>query len=128
MIASPDMVAIALLVADERITDVVGPRVSTDLQPGGPAIRVTLLPGRVTGSSDWEWSATVQVECWAEDQGQAADLAALLRSVWPCSTGRHVRRMGYVSGTWLESGPFWMPDPETRTPRYVLTLGLACHE
>ena len=118
----------ALLVADD-ITDVVGPRVSFDLQPGGPAIRVTLLPGRVTGSSDWEWSATVQVECWAEDQGQAADLAALLRSVWPCSTGRKLRRLGYVSGTWLRigavlvAGPGHAPTPLCADARAGLPVG-----
>lgn len=128
MITAPDMVAVALLAADEDIATLTGGRISTDLQPGGPAIRLTLLPG-ATANPDWEWVGVLDCECWADDQADAADLAAAVRAAWPDHTGRALPQLtAWVSGTWITRDPTWLPDPDDASPRYVLGLGVAVHE
>ena len=125
MIPSPDRVAIAILAASPDLAALHGGRVSTDLQPGGPAIRVTLLPGPAT-QTRWEWSAQLQLECWAADQLDAGDLAAAVRDAWPYVRGTFAD--AYVSGSWIVTEPMSVPDPQTNRPRYLLTVGLAVHE
>ena len=124
MIASPDMLAVSLLRADEAVTAATGGRISTDLQPGGPAIRVALVGGSDPART-WQWRALIQCDCWASDQADAADLAALVRDRWTDYTGRTVLDT-YVSGTWLETLPVFLL--EKGTPRYSLTLGLSAHD
>ena len=65
MITSPDMVAVALLRADPQISEATQGRVSTDLQPGSPSVRVTLLPGG-DSLTEYEWEGLVQVDVWAD--------------------------------------------------------------
>lgn len=128
MIPPPDMAAIALLAANPDLSDLHEGRVSSDLQPGGPALRVTLLPGGGTGNS-WEWPAMVQVDCVADEQALAADLAAAVRAAWPSSEARHLPDLDtWVSGTWIVSNPMAIPDRATGRTRYTLTLGLRVHE
>lgn len=128
MIPSPDMAAIAILAADQALADVHEGRVSTDLQPGGPAIRITLLPGSAPAFR-WEWRGTIQADCFAADQATAADLAALVRHQWTDYTGQVLADLGaYVSGCWIVTDPAWVGDPDTALGRYTLTLGLAVHE
>ena len=125
MIASPVRAAIAILTANPDLAALHGGRVSTDLQPGGPAIRATLLPGPATQTA-WEWQGNVQVECWAADELDADALASAVRASWPGFRGP--AGGAYVSGTWIVVEPASMPDGETGRPRYILTCGLACHE
>lgn len=128
MICSPDMAAILLLAADPTLADLHQGRVSSDLQPGGPALRVTLLPGSET-TNDYEWPADVQVDCFADDQAQAADLAAAVRAVWPCYEPRHLPDLdAWVSSTWLVSNPMAIYDPDTGRWHYMLTVALRVHE
>lgn len=125
MIPSPDIVAIALLRDDPVLAVLHGGRVSVEALPGGAAVRVTLLPG-VQQFSRWEWSAQVQVDVWADDQLDSANLAAAIRDRWPYKRGQ--AGGGYVSGTWVVSDPMALQDPESKLPRYTLTLGLSVHE
>lgn len=128
MICPPDMAAIVLLAADPALADLHQGRVSSDLQPGGPALRVTLLPGG-GGSNEWEWPAMVQVDCFADDQADAADLAAAVRAAWPCYEARHLPTLNaWVSSTWVETNPMALLDPDTGRWRYMFTLGLRVHE
>lgn len=127
MIPSPDMAAVAILAADVELRKVHQGRVSTDLQPGGPAIRVTLMPGG-DPVTRWEWQATIQADCYALDQIDAANLAALVRSRWTDYTGRDLPDLdGYVSGCWVVADPMWVGDPDTKLARYSLMLGIAVH-
>lgn len=125
MIPSPVRAAVAILTADPTLAPLHGGRVSTMLRPGGPAIRLTLLPGPTT-QTGWEWRGHVQAECWADDELDADELAAAVRACWPGYRGP--AGDGYVSGTWIVTEPAALPDPETGRPRYILTLGVACHE
>ena len=124
MIASPDQATIAILTADPTLSALHGGRVSTDLQPGSPSIRVALIGGG-EATTEWGWRALLQVECWADDQLDAGGLAAAVRDVWPNHRGTYAGT--FVSGTWLESNPVAMPDPQTGQPRYLLTVGLRAH-
>ena len=125
MIPSPDIVAIALLREDATLAALHGGRVSVDALPGPTAIRVTLLPG-VQYFSMWEWSAQVQLDVWADDQLDAANLAAAVRDCWPYKRGKIAG--GYVSGSWVLSNPMALQDSESKLARYSMVLGLAVHE
>lgn len=128
MTATPDMVVIHLLRSDPDISAATGGRISTDLQKGDPAVRVQLIGGG-DPLTVWEWNGTVQVDVWAQDQLTAADVVALIRSRWTNYRGRTIDHLGaYVSGTWLESSPVFLLDPDSGSPRYMLTLGVAVHE
>ena len=128
MIASPDIAAVALLRSEPVIAAATGGRVSTDLQPGSPSVRVTLLPGG-EAFTEFLWEGMVQVDVWAEDQLEAAQAAALIRAAWPCYRGRTLSELGvYVSGCWVQSNPSFMLDPETGLPRYMMTLGVMIHD
>jgi hypothetical protein len=83
------------------------------------------LVGGGEASTEWGWRALIQVECWADDQLDAEDLAAAVRDVWPNHRGTYAG--AFISATWLESNPVAMPDPQTGQPRYLLTVGLRAH-
>lgn len=118
---APDAAAIALLKADSTITAITSTRISTDYLPGTASIRVTLLGG--TFAEQENWRALLQLECWATDQIAAGQLATTVRQQWP--TYRGTAGTGtWCAGAWLESNPFWLPDPDSDRPRYVLTVGL----
>ena len=122
MITSPDIVAIALLRDDPVLRVLHGGRVSVDALPGGPAVRVTLLPGPQP-TSRWEWSAQVQLDVWADDQLVAGSLASAIRDRWPYQRGSVAG--SWVSGTWVVSDPMALNDASSKLRRYSMILGLA---
>lgn len=124
MIPSPDIAAIALLRDDPVLAVLHCGRVGVEALPGGPAVRVSLLPGSQSHAR-WEWSAQVQLDVWADDQLDAANLAAAIRDRWPYKRGAVAG--GYVSGTWVVSDPMALADESSHLRRYSLVLGLAVH-
>lgn len=117
---APDIAAIALLKANSAVNTATGGRISTDYLPGAASIRISVVGGSQAEQENWR--AALQIECWAEDQIVAGQLAATVREAWP-------QLRGAVSGTrvigcWLESNPAYVPDPDSDRPRYLLTVGL----
>lgn len=124
MIPSPDIVSIALLRDDPVLCVLHGGRVSTEALPGSPTVRVTLMPGP-SPAETWEWSAQVQLDVWADDQLDAANMAAAIRDRWPYKRGPVAG--GWVSGTWVVQDPMAVADTESAIRRYSMILGLAAH-
>lgn len=99
----------------------VGNRVSTELGDVLPALRLTLIPA---GSpKDWQWTATYEVEAWAEDELDAGNLITAVRAAWPSFRGPIPG--GYVSGAWVVWEPRALHDKDTGLARYTITV--ACH-
>jgi hypothetical protein len=65
-------------------------------------------------------TARLDVQAWAASGEQAADVAALARTLLlaipPATGGAHITRVIETAG------PQWLPDDQTGTPRYVLTV------
>lgn len=115
-----DAVAVALLKGDTAINSSVSGRISTDYIKGSRQIRVTWVGG--ADAAQEVMRATVQLECWADDQLVAGQVAMVVRDRWPQLRGA----VGgtHVVGCWIESTPTWMPDPDSGRPRYMLTVGV----
>lgn len=118
---APDAAAIALLKANSAITAITGTRISTDYIAGAASLRITLIGG--TQAEQENWRALLQIECWATDQIVAGQLATAVREQWPSFRGPAGTGTQCI-GAWLETNPYWMPDPDSDRPRYILTGGL----
>lgn len=94
--------------------------VATQLPGDRPAIRVTRLPGPMTGPE--EDTPELQVECWAVEQDEASVLARSVIAVIEDVKGGHEE--GVVAGVDITLGPTFAPDPDTDEPRYLLRVGL----
>lgn len=81
------------------------------LRTGGP---------QDTPVTDW---AQLTVEAWANDEAEAADLAAMCRALL-MSTPGHVVAGTPVCGYQEFTGPQNMPDPTSAQPRYSFTIRL----
>lgn len=117
----PEKVTVALLKGDTVLDALHSGRVSTDLLHGGPACRVALVAD-LDPTGEW-WQPMLQVECWADDQADAGELAAAVKTRWP-RLGKQTVAGARVSGTWITQGPVFMPDPHTDRPRYLVTVAL----
>jgi hypothetical protein len=118
---------IAALKSQPAVTNLCGGRIGTRLSGTYPAIRITTLGGGEsvtdTGSPD------LQVECWGDGTGSAAETQAsdLARTVH--SVGGNLRGMygpGTVVGSWTYGLPLHSPDPGTSRERYIVTVGITC--
>jgi len=64
---------------------------------------------------------TIAVQCWAQTDAEAEDMALELRN----RLLTEQRPLG-VSSIRIESGPYRFYDETTRCPRYQLTLDVTC--
>jgi hypothetical protein len=125
LLPDAEALLIAALKAQPSVTALCGGRVGTRLSGTYPAIRVTTLGGGEsvadTGSPD------LQVECWGDGTGsaaetQASDLARTVHSVGGSLRG--VFGPGTVVGSWTYGLPLHSPDPTTARERYIVTVGI----
>lgn len=68
--------------------------------------------------------ATIGVECWAATNGQAHDLAQLVRALIHAAQGTTVGGV-QVYRVQEFAGPARLPDPESHQARYVLTVSVS---
>lgn len=123
----------ALLVAelgqDAAITALAADRVSTELPRDLPLpyLQLSRLPGSIVDDASMRVErARVQLSSWADNRGDALDLArAALRAIAELAGGSF--EQGTVTGVDAELTPYWSPDPDTDTPRYLLTVALYVH-
>lgn len=118
----PDPVLVKVLAGLPVVADVAGGRVSTVLDANLPALRVTKVTDREPPTAE-EATPIYQVEVWADDELVAGDLAWRIANAWPTSA-HAVVDAARVHGRWTDASPFPSPDPETETPRYLVSLGI----
>lgn len=114
----PDVEDLLCNVLPDMLGTSVGTKVPTER---GRFVRVERTGGpRHTRVSD---NATVLVESWADDEYQAALLAATVRLAVAELAGKN------VGGVWVyhtdeESGPANLPDPRSAQARYTQTFSI----
>ena len=124
LLPSAAALTVALLKSDADLSAITGGRVGTKLNQTLPAIRVQRIGGSPDGYDGTD-SPSMQVECWAADEGTADLLVRTLIAVLP--TFRHRAVTGGQLVTYdLTSGPFWAPDDPSlsNSARYIITVTL----
>lgn len=123
---------VGLLNEDADIIGVAGEdSVGTDLPPELdaelPYLQLWRLPGSilVTDQTQRLERARIQFASWATDRGDALDLARAACRALGEAEGAY--SAGVVSGVDIESSPYWSPDPDTDTPRYLFTVAAYVH-
>lgn len=128
----PDVEALAVnaLAADVELDALIAGRISTELPssfPDGPRIRLTRAGGNpVDEDTERLDRPVVQIEAFGDDQGAAFDtVSEAMRALLELAGGTFPE--GVVTKVVRLSGPVWSPDPETSTPRYLLSAALYVH-
>ncbi len=116
--------------ADPDVTALAGTGVSPELPPELdselPYLQLWRLPGStVTDETQHLERSRVQFASWAVDRADALDLARAACAALRDATGSYSE--GIVTGVELETTPYWSPDPDTDTPRYLWTAALFVH-
>lgn len=107
--------------------DSVGTDLPPELDAELPYLQLWRLPGSVivTDLTQRLERARIQLASWAADRGDALDLARAACLALGEAEGAYTA--GVVSGVEIESTPYWSPDPETDTPRYLFTAAAYVH-
>lgn len=116
VITFPDAEALVV----EYLTDKVDAHVSTRVPNPRPERLVRVI---LTGSARRTLThedAQVTVECWSPSAPDARDLAADVYG-WLGTLDVNGAHVPQGPDGWL-GGPYSEPDPETGTPRYVMTV------
>lgn len=106
--------------------DSVGTDLPPELDEELPYLQLWRLPGStVTDETQHLERARIQFAAWAgrEDRGTALDLARAACKELGEATGKH-EGFGNVTAVDLEVTPYWSPDPETDSPRYLFTAAV----
>jgi len=106
--ANAELLVQDYLRAHEDITAIVGTRVASEVNESRPCLRVTQITNSELFKS-WFNASLLQVDAYAETQGQARILIDTVRRVLHDIAGTHDR--GACTGVDIERGPDWAPDP-----------------
>lgn len=123
LLPSAEQVFVAWAKAHADLNALEGGRVGTKLNATLPAIRVTRIGN--APPEPFEDDASLQVECWAVDQGAADTLARSVVAALPSIRNTSVSG-GRVWTYTITSGPYWAPDDPSlsNNARYVMTVDL----
>lgn len=120
VITFPDAEA---LTVQYLLTVGTGAHISSDVPDPRPDLLVTVLRAGGTRRNLISDSPMLIVQAWASTKGAAHDLCQLVRA--------HIHAMAgtKVNGVWAYKvtevgGPAYLPDPDTNTPRYQITVQL----
>lgn len=126
-----EALVVAALKADTALDGLVDGRVSTEL-PGDldehlPHVQLWSIPGGtyVRPEPLHLERARLQVSVWATTKGSAWDTATAVVAAAATMLGTY--DLGVVTGVEVEQTPYWAPDPDTDTPRYLSTIGVFAH-
>lgn len=111
-------------------TDSVGTDLPPDLDEELPYLQLWRLPGTlVTDETQRLERARLQLASWGArlpaGRGDALDLARAACKALGDAVGSH--DAGVVAAVDIEVSPYWSPDPETDTPRYLFVAALFVH-
>lgn len=110
----------------KALNTAAGNRVAPKLPGTMPAIRIANVGPRDRGPE--EHLARVQVECWADDDDAAANLAATVEAGVPDLAGTYPYPTdgvyAHCAGGGVAAGPFAAPDPNSQRYRYILDVEL----
>lgn len=131
--AIPDVEALTIdaLKADAALTTLLGgTKISSDLTTGFPdGKRVALhRAGGAAADTKTEYldRPVLQLECYGATKAEAFDVAAeTLRALLDMQGGTYAR--GVVGTVQRLTGPAWAPEPDTVTPRYLMSVALHVH-
>jgi hypothetical protein len=122
----PDSEAVAV----QWLRAAVGVVVATDLngwQAGQARVVVTRIGG-VPSIAYRVDNPRLDVDCYGPDKAAAHDLAQLARArLHELPTGDHTALGAVVAHVRDDVGLQFIPDPDTRAPRYLFTVALAVH-
>ncbi len=123
LLPSAEVAFVAWLKAQTSLTAIHGGRVGTRLNATLPAIRVTRVGNAPV--EVWQDDASLQVECWAADQGTADLLARSVVAALPDIRNTTVTG-GRIYAYTITAGPYWQPDDPTlsSSARYILQVSL----
>jgi Protein of unknown function (DUF3168) len=130
MLVDVEALAGNVLRADAGVTALAGDGVSPELPPALddelPYLQLWRLPGAtITDETQHLERARLQFAAWAANRADALDLARAACSALRDFPGVHTE--GIVTAVDLETTPYWSPDPDTDTPRYLWTAALFVH-
>jgi hypothetical protein len=122
----PDSEAVAVL----WVRAAVEATVTTDLngwQAGQARVVITRIGG-VPSIAYRVDNPRLDVDCYAADKAAAHDLAQLVRArLHELPTGDHTAFGAVVAHVRDDVGLQFLPDPDTRAPRYLFSVALAVH-
>lgn len=108
------------------LADRLGPladRVAGEVPSPRPDRLVTVALSGSGGSNLAQRTANITVQAWASDRADAFPLAQRAQAVIDATPG------SFVGPVWVYrveqgGGPVWLPDPDTRCPRYQFLSAL----
>lgn len=122
----PDSEAVAVT----WLRDNVPASVSTDLN-GWTAGQARVVVTRIGGLPSIAYrldNPRLDVDCYAATKEAAHDLAQLARArLHELPEGDHTELGAVVANVIDDAGVQYLPDPDTRAPRYLFTVSLAVH-
>lgn len=124
LLPDAETVMVQALGAQAAVTAITSTRIGTVIPdtPVFPLIRLTKVAERFTDEEGLE-EVTVQVECWADSDATASQLARTV--VAARKDMRGVYAGGWMGLVDVASGPTPAPDPESQRARYILDLDAA---
>lgn len=119
---------VALLNADADVVaqagaDSVGTELPPELDEELPYLQLWRLPGSiVTDETQRLERARIQFASWGATRAAALDVARAACKALGEAPGKH--DAGIVTAVDLETTPYWSPDAETDTPRYLFVAAV----
>lgn len=122
-----EALAVAYLGTRAELTNIVGTRIGSALAHSLPALQLSKLGGTFVDDFTGHLErARILGAAWAVTKPGANELARLACRAWlEMPDAGHA--LGVVTAAAIELTPYWSPDPEDATPRYLFTLALWAH-
>ncbi len=123
LLPSAEQVMVTWAKAHTALAAIHGGRVGTRLNATLPAVRLSRVGG--VPPEPWRDEPSIQVECWAADQGTADLLARTFVAALPDLRNIVVAGGRVYTGV-VTAGPFWAPDDPSlsNNARYIVSISL----
>jgi hypothetical protein len=115
------------LLSVAQVTALIGQRVYTVSQSGPqyPYVTIQRFGGIPTSRLRID-SASIQVDCWGNNQAEASLVARTVRAALHAAKS-YVHQAGVITGVDDELGLSWQPDTTYATPKARFVFGVAVH-
>ena len=117
VLADAELVVITYLKSVAEVAAIVGTKVTADIQPELPRLRVVRVGGTLAVPRRLD-GARLQFEAWASTKQAARHLAATAHAaMWEANNATN--NGAVITGVEDSLGLGWLPDPVTSAPRYI---------